>query len=81
MLAGTVNKGIKARFFFSLFAIIIIVVLPLVNVISVFQPKVMADEEPTEISLAGLPSKGNPKLDSVLNSILTASTLRIENYS
>jgi len=65
---------LKSRPFFLLFTIVIILVLLFGNIVSTLEPKAMAAEEPTEISLAGLPSKGNPKLDSALNSVLSAKT-------
>jgi hypothetical protein len=53
---------------------IMIMVLLFSSFVSTLQPSANAANGPSELSLDGLPAKGNPKLDSTLNSLVSDSS-------
>jgi uncharacterized repeat protein (TIGR02543 family) len=76
VLTGKTKFRPISRLFFHFLTTILIVIFVCGGIFSAVQPPLQAAEEPYGLSLAALPSKGNPKLDSTLNSLVSTTSTK-----
>ena len=73
VLTGKIKFRLGIGLLFRFLTTIFVVIFVSSGVLSTLQPPVQAAEEPYGLSIAALPSKGNPKLDSTLNTLVSGN--------